>query len=113
MEKSMQQMIENYISALQKIYGSHLKQIILYGSYARGDYTEQSDVDLMILVDLPETQLEVGADALSELGFYYNVAYDIWVMPIVKNINHFRYWNQAYPFYANVVKEGVVLYDAA
>ena len=33
MEKSMQQMIENYISALQKIYGSHLKQIILYGSY--------------------------------------------------------------------------------
>ncbi len=51
MEKSMQQMIENYISALQKIYGSHLKQIILYGSYARGDYTEQSDVDLMILVD--------------------------------------------------------------
>ena len=113
MEKSMQQMIENYISALQKIYGSHLKQIILYGSYARGDYTEQSDVDLMILVDLPETQLEVGADALSELGFYYNVAYDIWVMPIVKNINHFRYWNQADPFYANVMKEGVVLYDAA
>ncbi len=113
MEKPMQQMIDNYISALQKIYGSHLKQIILYGSYARGDYTEQSDVDIMILVDLPETQLEIGADALSELGFHYNIVYDIWVMPIVKNINHFRYWKQAYPFYANVMKEGVVLYDAA
>lgn len=28
--------------------------VILYGSYARGDYTSDSDVDIMILVNLSE-----------------------------------------------------------
>ena len=113
MGTKMQQIIEDYVIALKKLYGAHLKQIILYGSYAREDYTADSDVDIMILVDLPEEQLDIEIDALSELGFDYHIMYDIWLMPIVKNIDHFQYWSQAYPFYANVVKEGVVLYDVA
>ncbi len=113
MGTTVQQIIDSYVIALRQIYGAHLKQIILYGSYAREDNTDNSDVDIMILVDLPEDQLDMEADALSELGFDYNVKYDLWLMPIVKNINHFQYWSQAYPFYANVAKEGVVLYDAA
>ena len=39
-------MISEYVRAVRKIYGHHLKQVILYGSYARGDYTKDSDVDL-------------------------------------------------------------------
>lgn len=113
MGTKVRQIIEDYVIALKKLYGAHLKQIILYGSYAREDYTADSDVDIMILVDLPEEQLDIEIDALSELGFDYNIMYDIWLMPIVKNIDHFQYWSQAYPFYANVVKEGVVLYDVA
>ena len=53
------------------------------------------------------------SDALSELGYEYNVNYDIWMMPVVKNIQHFKQWEAAYPFYTNVQKEGVVLYEAA
>ena len=47
-------MISDYVRAVRKIYGHHLKQVILYGSYARGDYTKDSDVDLMLLVDLDD-----------------------------------------------------------
>jgi hypothetical protein len=53
------------------------------------------------------------ADDLSELGYEYNVEYDIWMMPIVKNIEHFNHWASAYPFYSNIQKEGVKLYEAA
>lgn len=28
--------------------------MILYGSYARGDYTEDSDIDIMVLLDLSD-----------------------------------------------------------
>ncbi len=105
-------LIEKYVLELKHIYGAHVKQIILYGSYARGNYQNDSDIDIMILVDLPEEQLENNSDALSELGFEYNVAYGIWMIPVVKNIDHFRYWSEASPFYANVSKEGVLLYDA-
>ena len=50
----MQNLISEYVRAVRKIYGHHLKQVILYGSYARGDYTKDSDVDLMLLVDLDD-----------------------------------------------------------
>ena len=35
---------------LTHIYGDQLKAIYLYGSYARGDYRQGSDVDVMILL---------------------------------------------------------------
>ena len=56
MTDEMKNLILQYVDSVQKIYGTHLKQVILYGSYARGDFTEDSDVDLMILVDLNEEE---------------------------------------------------------
>lgn len=40
----------------------------------------------MLLVDLPEDRLDEFSDMLSEVGFDYNVTYDIWFMPVVKKI---------------------------
>ena len=113
LQNSPQSLLPDYLSEVQKIYGLHLRKVILYGSYARGDYTQDSDVDIMILVDLSDEESEQYSDALSQLGFDYNVKYDIWIEPIVKNAEHFRYWVAAYPFYSNVQKEGMILYDAA
>ena len=100
MANEMQNLISEYVAAVKKIYGEHLKQVILYGSYARGDYTKDSDVDIMLLVDLDETELDTFSD-------------DIWMMPIVKNKKSFLRWSEAYPFYKNVKKEGISLYEAA
>ena len=113
MADERRRLIERYVDSIQKIYGSHLKKVILYGSCARGDDNPDSDVDLMILVDLSVEEAEAFWDSLSELGFEYNVRYDIWMMPVVKNIVHFKKWSAVYPFYYNVEREGVSLYDAS
>ena len=105
-------LLERYIEELRKIYGNHLKQIILYGSYARGDYQDDSDIDLMVLVDLPEGEMDCYSDELSEMGFEYNISYGIWIMPVVKNIEHFQNWCGVYSFYNNAMKEGISLYEA-
>ena len=112
MSQAVRELLIQYLSEVKKIYGTHLKSAILYGSYARGDYTSESDVDIMLLVDLSAEETDAYSDALSELGYEYNVNYGIWMMPIVKNMEHFKHWVMAYPFYANVQKEGVVLYEA-
>ena len=38
MPQTIQTLLTQYLSEVQKIYGAHLKSVILYGSYARGDY---------------------------------------------------------------------------
>ena len=105
-------LLEQYMVKLRRIYGNHLKQIILYGSYARGDYQDDSDIDLMVLVDLPEGEMDCYSDELSEMGFEYNISYGIWIMPVVKNIEHFLNWCGVYSFYNNAMKEGISLYEA-
>ena len=69
MPKVMQDLIEQYIEAVKKIYGSHVRQIILYGSYARGDFRSDLDVDIMILLDLSDLELKAYGQQLSYMTY--------------------------------------------
>lgn len=105
--------LKQYISELQKIYNDNLDKVILYGSYARGDYTEDSDVDIMILLRISDLEIKNYRELLSELTYDFNTNYDIEIKPIAKNKDEFIKWVNAYPFYANVQREGVELFGAA
>ena len=50
MPQTIQTLLTRYLSEVQKIYGAHLKSVILYGSYARGDYNSESDVEIKPIV---------------------------------------------------------------
>lgn len=104
--------MDEYVEAVKDIYGSNLQRIILYGSYARGEATESSDIDIMILVSLDDLSIKNYSDKLSDITFDINLDNDLMIMPIVKNEEHFNKWIGAYPFYRNVEKEGVSLYAA-
>lgn len=112
MPEAIDVLLKHYTKELCYIYGEHLKVVLLYGSYARGYFKENSDIDIMILVDLSEEAIKEYGKKLSDLTFDYNIDYDLMVMPIVKNMNHFKYWLSAYSFYKNVQQEGVTLYAA-
>ena len=48
-----------------------------------GDYTEDSDVDIMILVDMPEEKSAGAGESLSGLTYDFNEAHDLKIMPVV------------------------------
>ena len=77
MPVTIQSLLNQYIEALTKIYGTHLKSVILYGSYARGDYTRDSDIDIMILLDLTDIEIKRFRHELSELTYDFNMDNDI------------------------------------
>ena len=101
------------IAEIKKIYGTHLRKVILYGSYARGDFKSDSDVDIMILLDISDVDLKAYSQQLSYMTYVFNLDNDLDIKPIAKSEEHFNKWVVNYPFYANVNKEGVVLYGAA
>ena len=112
MSQILTEVLKKYVNDVHEIYGDKLKTIILYGSYARGDFRPDSDIDIMILVDLSDDEIRSRGHMLSNLTFDYNFDNDLKIMPIVKNLDHFNKWLRAYPFYNNVKKEGVELYAA-
>lgn len=105
--------LDSYIDQIKMIYGGHLKNIILYGSYARGDFESDSDIDIMILLDLTELDIKRFANSLSDITFDFNMDYDVDIKPIAKDISQFNKWADVYPFYKNIQQEGVILYGAA
>lgn len=113
MPQAMQNLMEQYISEIKKIYGSHLRKVILYGSFARGDFRTDSDVDIMILLDMPDIDLKAYSQKLSYMTYDFNLDNDLDIKPMAKSEEHFKKWIAEYPFYANVHKEGVILYGAA
>lgn len=104
------QLLKQYALGIKRIYEKNLKAVILYGSYARNDYNENSDQDIMILVDLSEEQIRATREQVSEFTYDFNMEHDLEIMPIVKSEEHFNYWSEAYPFYKNVNQEGVKIY---
>lgn len=111
--QEIQGLLERYISGIHEIYGKHLRRVILYGSYARGDYNTDSDIDIMILLDLSDMEIKKYRHQLSDMTFDFNMDNDLDIKPIAKSETHFLMWMKNYPFYANVSEEGVTLYGAA
>lgn len=113
MPQAMQNLIEQYIYEIKKIYSSHLQKVILYGSYARGDFKIDSDIDIMILLDLSDLELKAYSQKLAYMTYDFNLDNGLDIKPIAKSQAHFEKWITNYPFYASINKEGVVLYGAA
>lgn len=101
--------ILDFSRQVKRILGDKLSKVILYGSYARGDYRENSDIDIMILTTLTDDEIEKIETSIFNLAFDFQMEYGIDISVIVKNEEHFVHWLGALPFYDNVEKEGIVL----
>ena len=111
MPQAVSDALREYIKGLHNIYGSVIEKIILYGSYARGDFNKDSDIDIMILTDLKDEEYYQYFEKISDFTYdlEYDNNFDIEISPVIKNIDRFNYWLEALPFYINVQNEGVVL----
>jgi predicted nucleotidyltransferase len=68
---------------LAEIYGDRLKAVYLFGSYARGDYQEDSDLDVMIVLDNYKSywdELVRSAELASDLSLEYDVTVSRMIM---------------------------------
>ena len=108
---NIKKVIEEFTEKTTQLIGNHLKKIILYGSYARGDFNKNSDIDIMILTDFTDKEIVEYRSKIAYIAYdiEYDNDFEITISPLVKNIDKFNYWLEALPFYMNVQKEGVVL----
>ena len=100
-----QEVLMLFVQGTKKILKNNLSKLIVYGSYARGDYKENSDIDVMILTPLSKEEIEQVENSIFDLELESGIV----INPVLENEAHYRYWLGALPFYDNVEKAGIVI----
>ena len=111
-DMDLRKMLLELEEKLQRVYGNKLKAVILYGSVARGTATEESDIDIMVLIDGTAQELRAFEDQLSDVSTDISIKYFKVFSIIDISYQEYMRWMNMLPFYRNVSQEGVVLYAA-
>lgn len=92
---------------LTDLYGDRLNRVVLFGSYARGDFHEESDVDYMVVLNDEEvksgSEIWFMSDKIGDLSLAYNIL----VSTIPTSLKKYQTSNLF--MYQNVRREGKVL----
>ncbi len=104
-------MLGNLCDKLGRIYGKRLERIVLYGSYARGEQTDGSDVDIALV--LKGSESAHMHDAMTDLVVDYELENNLVLSVITVDQANFLEWRKVLPFYMNIDKEGIVLWKKA
>ncbi|MDR2590905.1 MAG: nucleotidyltransferase domain-containing protein [Oscillospiraceae bacterium] len=93
------------------ILGDNCINVILYGSYARGDFQEYSDVDIMILTkDGFKVTLKMKSDIHSLASSLYFIYYAD-ISPRIREASQYYTRKNTSGYYMNIDKEGIILYE--
>ena len=83
----------------------------MYGSYARGQETNESDIDMAIV--LKSNQTDQQYNQMTDVVVDYELDLGITLSIISIEQNEFEKWKKILPFYKNLAKEGIVLWKNA
>ncbi len=103
----IQQIVGKYAAAAQQMFGTKLSAVILFGSCARGDYDSESDIDLLVLLDVAPEELPVMRKKMRPVANALDLEYDCVVSATFQSRQVFEEYKPASVFYQNVEREGL------
>ena len=93
--------------SLANIFPDEPFDVILFGSYARNDADDGSDIDVMFLVDSSRQTIQEKHWQVGEAAAEVLMDHGIVVSPIVENRAYYHANANILPFFKNVQREGV------
>ncbi len=94
-------------AACDPIFGNAMRDAYLYGSYARGDYHKESDVDILLTVDMGQEAIADFYPAVGIISSDLSLKHDITVSVTIKPLAQFEQYSSILPYYKNVLREGI------
>ena len=104
------EIINKLVPGLVDIFNESAIKIILYGSVARKTQTEESDVDIAVILS---SYTEEMHDKMLDMVVDLELEYDVVLSVLLIDSEMFAEWEDVMPFYKNIKKDGVVLWPAA
>lgn len=106
-KNQLDSIIKQIVEFSKELFGEKFQSVILYGSYARGDYDDESDIDIMIMVDMDREELRKYRLRTSEFFSELNLENNVFLTSNLQSLQYFNEWKDVMPFYRNVMRDGV------
>jgi len=105
--ESVARLTEEFVSKISELYGDRLNKVILYGSYARGEQKEDSDVDYLVVLNDEKIRTLREISFISPLTSLLGLKYGVWVSAIPFTTSKLSLGETPLGF--NIKNEGIVL----
>lgn len=103
--------LKNILQEINKIYkdiyAESLIKVILYGSYARGDYDNESDIDIAAIVQGEREIIQKQLKQVWEVSSELELKYETIISPTAIPYEEFEKYKEDLPYYRNIGKEGI------
>lgn len=107
----LDEMKEELVQGLTAIFQNNISMIILYGSVARNETTNESDIDIAIIIkkEMDDQTKRRFISWAADMDIRYEKVFSI----VDIQEDNMKKWERVLPFYQNIRKEGIVLWKAA
>ncbi len=106
-EEKIRAVVTQFAKEAEKIYGTVLRAVILYGSCARGDFADDSDIDIMVLLDVAQDEIGIARKKILDVSDQIDLKYDVVLAPVIQSWRLYNQYMTVSCFYQNVQKEGI------
>lgn len=107
--RTLEEVLRDLEGALRDLYGERYRGLVLYGSRARGEADEGSDVDLLLLLEDP---VEVGKEIRRSSGVVAPLALETGLALSVIPVGIEEYRASLDPYLINARSEGAIVSSA-
>ena len=105
----MEEICRRVVAAYRRAYGNDIEAIYLYGSYARGDYDEDSDIDFAAIVKGDPIELSKKRNQVWDDTVKMDLELDVVSSPMVISSKIFNEYKHEVGYYGSVFREGIRL----
>ncbi|MGM9568792.1 MAG: nucleotidyltransferase domain-containing protein [Phascolarctobacterium sp.] len=110
-EDKLKKITDDVVKAVLSV-SNKVDSIILYGSQARGDSVEGSDIDILVIVNEPDEAIRGLKKSIWDYTNDISLEQDEVVSLILKSRREYNRFRDNL-FYQNVARDGIVLYSSA
>jgi predicted nucleotidyltransferase len=109
-EKLLKTVTSEVLEETKTIFKDDLYKVILYGSYARGDFDSESDIDILVVFNGNMDGVRRYRKQVSHVASRIGLKNDVEVSLLLRDRETVEKGIRILPFYKNIMDEGVEIY---
>lgn len=81
--EELRTVLSELLDQVHPVFGDKLKKAVLFGSYARGNYDAESDIDVMLMIDEDKNALKRYFGKITDIVVELDLKHDVVLAPIL------------------------------